>query len=213
MLFSVNNKKNYYGITVLISNYDELSDCILNNIYRSRKEIFIDRKKWAVESYLGGDLESDEFDDSEAYYIYTLHHNSITGCVRLRPSTSPTLLTGPLKKLKKENIEEVKSEKTWEASRFFITPNSTLREIKGSADTRTYILFISMIEFGMAIGILKYEVVVDSMMMRILRMCGWPLYILNSDLGSLGEKIYYGTLSCSYQSLNNIVLTKKNKEL
>ncbi|WP_430886829.1 acyl-homoserine-lactone synthase [Halomonas llamarensis] len=102
---------------------------------------------------------------------------------------------------------------TWEASRFFITPDKFHFYDKRSIDIRTHALFISMIDFGMERGIASYEVVVDEMMVRILRMCGWPLNVLNTGTGSLSEKVYYGNLPCCSKALEKImfIANKHNK--
>ena len=52
----------------------------------------------------------------------------------------------------------------------------------------------------------SYEVVVDEMMRRVLRMCGWPLNVLNSGFGSLSEKVYYGNLPCCQKAVEDIML-------
>lgn len=208
MLFSVDSLSwSLFGIEAIVSNYNDIPKCILDEMYRSRKEIFIDRKKWNVGSYKGGGLECDRYDDEEAYYIYILNKGCIAGCVRLRPSTSPTLMTGPLKWLK-DPVETKKSEleSIWEASRFFITPDKAFQRESWRFDKRTYALFISMIEFGIARAVINYEVAVDAIMMRILRACGWPLSVVNSGFGSLNEKVYYGLLPCNADALNKILL-------
>lgn len=205
----------FHGVEIVASSYNDLSMCRLNEIFGLRKQVFIDRRKWNIKSYKGGDLECDEYDNDEAYYIYILIGNFVAGCVRLRPSTSPTLMTGSLKWLKDvAELGEDKLESTWEASRFFVHPALNLIGDKGRVDLRTHILFISMIQFGMSKGVVNYEVVVDAMMMRVLRMCGWPLNVLSSGVGSLSEKVYYGVLPCCFEALENIFfVVNKNYDM
>nr|WP_251048152.1 acyl-homoserine-lactone synthase [Halomonas sp. ISL-56] len=69
-------------------------------------------------------------------------------------------------------IQAEKSGPTWKASRFFITPEKCFRAENGGFDKRTHTLFICMIEFGKARNFENYEVFVDAVMMRILRICG-----------------------------------------
>lgn len=174
-------------------------------IYCLRKHAFIDRKGWSIQSYKGGDIEYDEYDDSQAYYIFTLHEDFVTGCVRLRPSTSPTLMSGSFAWLKKQvKSNDFNFKITWEASRFFITPAKCLIGRRDRIDTRTRALFISMIEFGVNLEFEGYEVVVDEVMLRILRRSRWPVNILSSGIGNMGEKIYYGILPCDLKILNDV---------
>ncbi len=203
-----------YKVGHFIKSYDELTPFAREKIYYLRKRVFIDRLKWRIDSYESGEFECDSYDDAEAYYICTLFEGDITGCVRLRPSTSPTLLAGPLKWLKTSvELSEKHNEKTWEASRFFITPNRLDNDEARGIDCRTYTLFLSMIEFGDMKGFKNYEVVVDATMARVLRRCGWPLEILNSGLGSLNERLYYGLLSCSPESYNSIKYSMNKRRL
>ncbi|TMU17803.1 hypothetical protein E0L35_21110 [Halomonas sp. ATBC28] len=214
LLSSLNKNKMFHGIEVVASNYTDLPKSSLDKIFELRKKVFIDRRKWDIESYTGGNLEYDEYDNDEAYYIYLLINNCISGCVRLRPSTSPTLMTGALKWLKESSqFDESQLENSWEASRFFITPDKINFGAKKSFDVRIYALFISMIDFGLNRGVVNYEVVVDEMMRRVLRMCGWPLNVLNSGFGSLSEKVYYGNLPCCQKAVKDIMfIANKNNE-
>lgn len=206
-----NLSRSFIGIETVVLNYYELSQKTRNQIYQSRKEIFIDKKQWSIDSYNDGDIEFDEYDDGESYYICAFHNSNVTGCVRLRPSTAPTLMTGPFKWLKEPvEFRENNSKTIWEASRFFITPDRLHHFKNKRFDRRTHALFLCMIEFGMKFNLSSYEVVVDAMMIRILRMSGWPLKVLNSDIVSKNEKIYYGLLPCnsaSFCNINNIART------
>lgn len=200
-----------FGVEIFVANYKDLSNCILDKIFRMRKEVFIDRRKWSIESYEGGVVERDEYDNEEAYYLCAYLDKKFAGCVRLRPSSSATLLTGPLKWLK-EPVDFIPATIIkWEASRFFITKNNKNNEDEQGVDRRTQALFLGMIQFARANGFENYEVVVDALMARLLRVCGWPLCILNTGVGTLDEKIYYGLLHCGeeeFEKIKNIVIKK-----
>lgn len=199
--------QSFLAVEAASSNHLDIPKSFLDQIYRSRKRIFIDRKKWEMESYKGEDIEFDEYDDNDAYYIYTLNGINVTGCVRLRPSTLPTLMTGPFKSLKDPvNNDLTIDESTWEASRLFITKNNVSGEKSAGIDKRTIAIFLGMINFGLAIGVTNFEVVVDATMRRVLKICGWPVNVLNSGFGSSNEKLYYGLLPCTLKSLNDIIL-------
>ncbi|PMR78710.1 acyl-homoserine-lactone synthase [Billgrantia endophytica] len=196
------NSRPLTNYKVYVKKYEHLDKATLEKIYRSRKNAFIDRRKWDIESYDGGDLECDKYDNHDSVYLYTLNASSVTSCVRLRPSTVPTLLSGPLKWLKAPStLQETETTSVWEASRFFITPiNEGTSRTKGTIDVRTVILFLGMIEFGLAKEIDKFEVVVDALMARIVRRSGWKLDVLDAGTGTSHETIYYGLLDCSKES-------------
>ncbi|MBT2800524.1 hypothetical protein J7J49_04210 [Halomonas sp. ISL-56] len=195
-----------FGLEVIASGFQELSPSEREQIFSFRKKVFVDRNNWKIESYKGGVIECDEYDDDDAKYIYIASSDCILGCVRLRPSTSPTLLTGPFKWLKESSKSwQVQTEDTWEASRFFITQHSKKCYEQGGIDRRTYALFISMIQFGVISGFAYYEVVVDEKMARILRRSGWTLEVLNKGVGNKNEIIYYGLLPCDSKIFEHIM--------
>lgn len=198
--------KKILGIDIIFSNLYSMDQEIKEQIFISRKKTFIDRRQWDIVSYDGGDHEIDQYDDPDSYYIYSIYNRTVTGCVRLRPSSAPTLMTGPLKWLKDPiNFSEKETGAIWEASRFFITPSKNENTMSGGGiDIRTLVLFLSMIEFGIERKISHYEVVVDAIMARILRRSGWKLKILNYGEGSLNERIYYGLLPCSTENYDYI---------
>ncbi|MFC3282490.1 acyl-homoserine-lactone synthase [Litchfieldella rifensis] len=197
------------GITTYVSDYKSINENVLKQIFHCRKSVFIDRRKWDIGSYDDGELEVDDYDDVHSYYLYTWHEG-VTGCVRLRPSHKPTLLSGPLQWIRSPiETKETQGAVTWEASRFFITPRRSFAYgfSNNRIDARTLALFDGMINFAIASGIDSYEVVVDSLMERVLRRSGWKLNILNSGVGTQQENVYYGLLDCSiesYQSLKRI---------
>lgn len=195
-----------HSVNVVCSCYGSLADEMRDQIFRFRKNVFVDRRGWDISSYSGGEVEVDEYDDRESYYVCAVDGCDIIGCVRLRPSTSPNLLSGDFREMKASAGRlAVDESKSWEASRFFITPLGSMymRGDKG-VDRRTVALFLSMIEFGLEKGIEGYEVVVDALMNRLLRRVGWRISTLGSSTGTLGERIYYGLLPCNEKSYYRI---------
>ncbi|MCL7931720.1 acyl-homoserine-lactone synthase [Halomonas llamarensis] len=172
-------------IYIHLAHFEELDKSTILDIYRARKKAFIDRREWNVGSYEGGEFESDSYDNHEAYYLFSWD-DGVTGCVRLRPSTSPTLLTGPLKFIKKSpDAVRIPDSSMWEASRFFITPrpdNFGNIKLGGRLDPRTLALFLRMIEFGMDREIEAFEVVLDCSMLRIMKRSGWHPHIHNTSV-------------------------------
>jgi N-acyl-L-homoserine lactone synthetase len=62
----------------------------VTEMHRLRYRLFNDRLDWDVQ--FGGDMEIDEFDAlNPAYLIERARDNRVQGCVRLLPSTGPTM--------------------------------------------------------------------------------------------------------------------------
>ncbi|MBA2781274.1 hypothetical protein H1D44_20625 [Halomonas kenyensis] len=168
-------------------------------LYKQRQRQFIDRLKWSIESYNGGEKESDQFDTSGTYYLIIRDSTDIQGSVRLRPSKLQNLssvqfswLTGAVR---------ISNDLTWEASRFTINPSykrpKNLSKGAGIVDDRTISLFIFMLDFAIKNGINHYEVIVGRQMKKILTLAGWEMEVLSSGKAAPKEIIYYGLLPCT----------------
>ncbi|MDR8367962.1 acyl-homoserine-lactone synthase [Pseudomonas sp. JL3] len=200
----------FSDVCTSIGSYSKIPSRILEQILFIRKIAFIDRKKWDIESYCGSDYESDEYDNSDAIYIYSHHGELVTGCVRLRPSSKPTLISGALSFLLTTGKTRPHSKHCWEATRFALSTDksSSGKLTKANIDFRTAALFLSMIKFANQQNVHTYEVVVDTMMEKILRRSGWAVDRRNVALGTKGEKIIYGTLACTPTTYEEVL--KKN---
>ncbi|RON51647.1 acyl-homoserine-lactone synthase [Pseudomonas frederiksbergensis] len=200
----------FSGVYTRIGSYSTIPPTILEQILSIRKVAFIDRKKWDIESYQGSDYESDEYDDTDAIYIYSHKRDRVTGCVRLRPSSKPTLISGALSFMLATDKTRPNTKHCWEATRFALAANdNTIGELNNSnIDFRTAAIFLSMIKFAVKQNVQAYEVVVDAMMEKILKRSGWTVNRRNIALGSKGEKVIYGTLACTSSIYEELL--KKN---
>ncbi|AHL36890.1 hypothetical protein CD58_16045 [Pseudomonas brassicacearum] len=197
----------FSGVSTSVASYSQIPLNTLEQILSIRKLAFIDRKKWDIESYQGSAYEWDEYDDLDAIYIYAHINDRVTGCVRLRPSNKPTLMNGALSFILPTDQPRPCSRYCWEATRFALSTDSfTTGELtQANVDIRTAALFLSMIKFAQQQNIHLYEIVVDTMMEKILKRSGWTVDRRNIALGSKGEKIIYGTLPCSYATYEEVL--------
>ncbi|WP_339479216.1 MULTISPECIES: acyl-homoserine-lactone synthase [unclassified Pseudomonas] len=197
----------FSGVYTSIVSHSKIPLKILEQILSIRKLAFIDRKKWDIESYQGSNYEWDEYDDPDAIYIYTHQNGRVTGCVRLRPSNKPTLMSGPLSFILPAEEARPRLDKCWEATRFALSANNfaTGQLTQANVDIRTAALFLSMIKFAQQQKIHTYEIVVDTLMEKILKRAGWTVERLNTALGSKGEKIIYGALPCTLKTYEEVL--------
>src|SRR5712671_45456 len=63
---------------------------LLAAMYRLRRRVFKDRLDWNVS--ISGDLELDVYDTLNPTYLVGMSDNVVIGCVRLLPTTGPTML-------------------------------------------------------------------------------------------------------------------------
>ena len=197
----------FSGVSTRIVSYSNIPLETLEQILSIRKLAFIDRKKWDIKSYQGSDYEWDEYDDPDALYLYAHENDRVTGCVRLRPSSKPTLMSGSLSFILPIEKTRPHLSRCWEATRFALSANifSTRKLTRANVDIRTAALFLSMIKFAQQQKIHTYEIVVDTLMEKILKRSGWPIERINSALGSKGEPIIYGTLPCTLKTYEEVL--------
>src|SRR5258708_8380286 len=95
----------------------------LYQMHRIRKTVFKDRLGWDVTA--SGELELDEYDALGPSYLLSIdRYGTLSGCVRLLPTTGPNMLRDIFPSLVTEAAVP-RSEREWEASRFAVSRNTT----------------------------------------------------------------------------------------
>ena len=145
----------------------------LAEMHRLRYRIFKERLGWDVE--VSGGMEADEFDVCRpVYLLQKAYEGQIQGCVRLLPTTGPTMLGNTFPVLLDGQAAPV-SDAIWESSRFGLDLGSTRSAAAGNIAKATYELFAGMIEFGLMRQLTDIVTVTDARMERILCRARWPL--------------------------------------
>ena len=178
--------------------YGEFTD-ELQAMHRLRYRVFRERLDWDVQ--VSGDLELDTFDTLNPYYLLLRDcDGGIAGCVRLLPSTGPTMLRDTFPELL-EGQSAPEEDDVWESSRFALDlPPSAAKEA-GGISIGTYELFAAMIEFGLSRNLSRIVTVTDMRMERILRRAGWPLGRLCEPQMIGNTRALAGYLDVSEESL------------
>ncbi|MES0070019.1 acyl-homoserine-lactone synthase [Mesorhizobium sp. M0074] len=177
--------------------YAEFSD-ELEQMHRLRYRVFRDRLDWDV-SFSGG-YEVDPFDALRPHYLLLRAPTGcIDGCVRLLPTTGPTMLRDSFCALLADRSAP-EDPRVWESSRFALDLPPSAPKQAGIA-MGTYELFAGMVEFGLSRGLRSIVTVTDLRIERILRRAGWPLERL-SDPQTIGNtRAVAGYLDVSTESL------------
>jgi acyl homoserine lactone synthase len=171
-------------------------------MHRLRYRVFKDRLDWEVQ--VSGEMEIDEFDALHpAYLIQRARDNRVQGCVRLLPSTGPTMLRDTFPALLDGEAAPT-SPAIWESSRFALDLHpDTLKATHGLA-TATYELFAGMIEFGLSRQLTEIVTVTDARMERILRRAGWCLRRIGKPRALGSTLAVAGYLEVSIESLARV---------
>jgi acyl homoserine lactone synthase len=181
--------------------YGEFADD-LAEMHRMRCRVFKDRMNWDVQ--VSNELEIDQYDALHPTYLLQRDHDAaITGCVRLLPTTGPTMLRDTFPMLL-GNAAMPASEDVWESSRFALNvPETAPKGARGLA-VGTYELFAGMIEFGLARRLREIVTVTDTRMERLLRAAGWPLHRIGVPAQIGNTQAVAGYLEVARQALQRI---------
>jgi acyl homoserine lactone synthase len=174
----------------------------LSEMYRLRHRVFKERLEWDV--HVSGDMEIDEFDALHpAYLIQRASDERIQGCVRLLPSTGPTMLHNTFPILL-DGATAPASPTIWESSRFALDLQHGSPKTTHGLATATYELFAGMIEFGLSRQLTEILTVTDARMERILRRAGWPLRRIGKPRALGSTLAVAGYLETSIESLARV---------
>lgn len=171
----------------------------LAEMYRLRHRVFKERLDWDVQ--VSGDMEVDEFDALHpSYLLQRAGDGRIQGCVRLLPSTGPTMLRDTFAALLAGQPAPA-SPNVWESSRFAVDLECNSPKAAGGLAQATYELFAGMIEFGLSRQLTRIVTVTDVRMERILRRAAWPLLRIGEPKALGATRAVAGYLDVSTQSL------------
>lgn len=153
-------------------NYGEFADELIE-MHRLRYRVFKGRLGWDV--HVSGDMEIDEFDALHpAYLLQRADDGRIQGCVRLLPSTGPTMLRDTFPVLLAGQPAPA-SPTVWESSRFSLDVGPDVPQAGSGLASATFELLAGVIEFGLSRQLTDIVTVTDVRMERILRRASWPL--------------------------------------
>ncbi|WP_074816239.1 MULTISPECIES: acyl-homoserine-lactone synthase [Bradyrhizobium] len=146
---------------------------LLRAMYQLRGRVFQDRLNWNV--VVSGGLELDVFDTLNPFYLLVLSDNDdVVGCVRLLPTTAPTMLGETFSALL-DGHPVPRSETILESSRFCVDTRLAGELGAHGLNRATFMLFAAMIEGIRAVDAKSIVTVTDLRMERVLRRAGWPL--------------------------------------
>jgi acyl homoserine lactone synthase len=175
---------------------DELAE-----MHRLRYRIFKERLGWDVE--VSGDMEVDEFDACRPAYLLQKDDGRLQGCVRLLPTTGPTMLR-EIFPLLLDGGPAPGCHTVWESSRFGVDLGSRAERTGRSIARATFELFAGMIEFCLLRELTDIVTVTDARMERILCRANWPLRRLGSPRAIGKTLAVAGYLEVSRQRLARV---------
>nr|ADP02959.1 LuxI [Cloning vector pLR3]ADP02963.1 LuxI [Cloning vector pLR4] len=174
------------GMTIMIKKSDFLA--IPSEEYKGilslRYQVFKQRLEWDL--VVENNLESDEYDNSNAEYIYACDDTeNVSGCWRLLPTTGDYMLKSVFPELLGQQSAP-KDPNIVELSRFAVGKNSS--KINNSASEITMKLFEAIYKHAVSQGITEYVTVTSTAIERFLKRIKVPCHrIGDKEIHVLGD--------------------------
>jgi N-acyl-L-homoserine lactone synthetase len=141
-----------------------------DNMFRHRKIVFHDQKKWDV-NIVDDEYEIDEYDRDDTCYLMSFDgRGKLVGSMRLISTAMPHMLSGPFRSM----FPEIgfSSPNIWEVTRFVVLGDSC---VQGNlVSTAACELLLGACQFGLQNGVRFMTSVYESGMLRLYRRCGLP---------------------------------------
>ena len=163
---------------------------LIDEMFRLRARVFHDRLNWHVKVTDG--RERDRYDDEQPVYIIYCDHQAheVKGCLRLLPTTGPTLLADIFSDTLPEAVN-LSAPAIWECSRFCLDD----KLLEGGRYDETLFASAAMLEavgdVALRAGIEAIIGNFDESMLRLYRRIGCEVEILGSTL-RYGDPVYLG---------------------
>ncbi len=159
----------------LLHGYDR-SDCddLFDQMFRHRKAVFIDDKKWEIPS-TDGIYEIDAYDRDDTVYVLSVDPvGRLLGSVRLINTTLDHMASSAFATMFPGLT--IRSPTIWEATRFAV-PNAGKLQHNGVSQAACEVL-LGMSLFGLEAGVSQITAIYEQSMARVYRRCGLKHIVL-----------------------------------
>jgi N-acyl-L-homoserine lactone synthetase len=147
---------------------------LFNQMFRHRKRVFIDQKKWDIKA-VDGEFEIDEYDRDDTVYVCSFREDgALAGSVRLLNTLTDHMAGGAFKDMFPGLT--IRSPTIWEATRFAV-PEDPHIQPNGVSRAACEVMLGTCL-FGLEHGVSQLTAIYEAPMARIYRKCGVRHYIL-----------------------------------
>lgn len=181
-----------------------LYEDILDEMFRLRARVFVDRLGWDVNVEDGKEI--DEYDSLDPHYVIGLNDNGeVVSCARALKTTGPHMLPDVFHAIL-DGEEPVVDERIWESTRFCVDTDK-LCDTRGTNSVSYAMceLMIGSIEYASECGITDIVSVIDPIMNRVMKRAN------NAPAGYIGKTVPMGKVKamaiifeCSQERINRI---------
>ena len=166
--------------------YEKLTSAEMHDLFSLRCGVFKTRLNWNVS--VRKSLESDEYDNRSASYIFGKVGNKLVCGVRFIDSKNKTMISGVFQKnFKKLNLPEGDY---LEASRLFVDKVTT-QNLNINNQPVSTLLLLSMINYSKSNGYSSIYAVVSIEVFLIFKRTGWMIEVVSEGVSEQSEKILF----------------------
>jgi acyl homoserine lactone synthase len=181
---------------------------LLDQMFRLRKRVFSDQLGWDVPVI--GDYERDFYDERRPVYLIWCDDakRKLYGCLRLMPTTGPTLLHDVFRRTFPEDIDLI-SPGIWEGTRMCVDEEVVKADFPEIDAGRAFcLLLLALCECAMAHGIHTMISNYEPHLKRVYKKAG-------AEVDELGRADGYGKypVCCGRFEVSSVVLTKMRAAL
>lgn len=178
----------------------------LNQTYRIRKKLLVDKLKWDLKCY--EDKEIDQFDHEDAcYLVYKDVSGQVRGVMRLTPTLSPNLTQDIFGDHVPEGFKDT-DPKLWEASRFCMATDE-LDPLSRTKREGTYEIYAAMEEFALTHGIKNLLFVAAIPVERMMQHIGIPYKKVSKYFSTGDSKAFVGLFTPAENQVSNLIYRGK----
>jgi len=161
---------------------------LFDAMFRHRKMVFIDQKKWDLQP-VDGDFEIDEFDRDDAVYVCSLlPDGTLAGSVRLINTTTDHMAETVFQHMFPGLT--VRSPTIWEVTRLAVVDNSRIQA--NSVSRAACEIHLGMCLFGLEYGISQMTAIYEAPLERILTRCGLQHIVLGRHRSPQYGALHFG---------------------
>jgi N-acyl-L-homoserine lactone synthetase len=173
---------------------------LFDAMFRHRKSIFIDQKKWPLEA-VNGEFEIDEFDRDDTVYVCSLlPDGTLAGSARVINTTTDHMANTAFKGMFPGLT--IQSPTIWEVTRYAVPEDRRIQPNGVSRAACEIILGTSL--FALEFGVSQFVAIYEPPMARIYRKCGLRHYVLGRHRSPQFGAVNFGLWDVSREHVDAI---------
>ncbi|WP_036262589.1 acyl-homoserine-lactone synthase [Methylocapsa aurea] len=166
---------------------------LFDAMFRHRKTVFIDQKKWDLKA-VDGEFEIDEFDRDDTVYLCSLlPDGSLAGSIRFLNTTTDHMAGSVFQPMFPGLT--VRSPTIWEATRFAVPEDKRLQP--NGVSRAACEIIVGMCLFGLEYGVTQMTAIYEAGLERVFKKCGLTHYVLGRHRSEEHGAVHYGLCEVS----------------